>query len=305
MPTFGRTPFAGARNTLASAGSPALLAEARASSGVRPNGHARPGLPTSAPQGAPARRPALPSRDGDVGASRLARKHVSFRRLQKLDSGRHGAAAAGEQSPVAAARRFFDRKIGVSAGGGESRARSGWCQPARRTTGRRAFSSVSNHGGVRLKWCDDELNPTRKEQVTWLVISTVLPRKGWLSGVRARCRKAALNEQGTRGARRKALNRSELECLSLGERSRTSLSRRLPRPAALRGVSVPEVRFESFASVPVLVTVGNVCDLCGQPSPHATRLSGRPKVTPVNNEGVSPSSCARTHGGGEETTTLR
>jgi len=40
-----------------------------------------------------------------LGASRLARKHVSFRRLQKLDSGRHGAAAMGEQSPVAAARR--------------------------------------------------------------------------------------------------------------------------------------------------------------------------------------------------------
>lgn len=42
------------------------------------------------------RGPAQPSGDGRVGASRLARKHVSFRRLQKLDSGRHGAAAAGE-----------------------------------------------------------------------------------------------------------------------------------------------------------------------------------------------------------------
>lgn len=68
---------------------------------------------------------------------------------------------------------------------------------------------------------------------------------------------------------------------------------------------MPEVRFESFACVPVLVTAGSACDLCGQPSPQATRLSGRPEVTPVNNEGVSPSSCARTHGGGEETTTLR
>lgn len=163
---------------------------------------------------------------------------------------------------------------------------------------------------VRLKWCDDELDPLcllrhMEEQVVWLVISTVLPRKGWLSRLRARCRKAALNEQGTRGVRQKVLNRPALEHLGLGERSRTSLSWRLPRPAALRGVSVPEVRFESFACVPVLVTEGSACDPCGQPSPQATRLPGRSEVTRVNNEGVSPSSCARTHGGGEETTTLR
>ena len=104
--------------------------------------------------------------------------------------------------------------------------------------------------GVRLKWCGDELDPTKAEQVTWFVLSTVLLRKGWLSRRRARCRKAALNEQGTRGVRRKTLNRSQLERLSLEEWSRTSLSRRLPRPAPLRGVSVPEVRFESFAYCP-------------------------------------------------------
>jgi hypothetical protein len=150
---------------VASAGSPALLAEERASSGVRPNGHARPGLPTSAPQGAPVRRPALPSGDGRVGASRLARKHVSFRRLQKLDSERHGAAAAGEQSPVAAARRAsFDRKVDglfllirplrANWGGGESSARSGQCQPARRTTGRPSFPEVSNRdgGSIEVVW---------------------------------------------------------------------------------------------------------------------------------------------------------
>jgi hypothetical protein len=34
-----------------------------------------------------------PIRGVRSGASRLARKHVSFRRLQKLDSERHGAAA--------------------------------------------------------------------------------------------------------------------------------------------------------------------------------------------------------------------
>jgi len=54
-----------------------------------------------------------PSGDGCVGASRQARKHGSFRRLQKLDSERHGAAAAGEQLLEAAARRdSFDRKVG-------------------------------------------------------------------------------------------------------------------------------------------------------------------------------------------------
>jgi hypothetical protein len=158
--------------------------------------------------------------------------------------------------------------------------------------------------GVRLKWCGDELDPTKAEQVTWFVLSTVLLRKGWLSRLRPRCRKTALNEQGTRGVRRKALNRSQLECLSLEEWSRTSLLRRLPRPAPLRGVSVPEVRFGSFAYVP-RSRKGSACDHCEQPSPHATRLSGRSEVTPVKNEGVSPSSCARTHGGGEETTTLR
>lgn len=67
--------------------------------------------------------------------------------------------------------------------------------------------------------------------------------------VRARCRKAALNEQGTRGVRRRALNRSQLERLSLEGWSRTSSPRRLPRRAPLSGVSVPEARFESFACV--------------------------------------------------------
>jgi hypothetical protein len=141
---------------IASAGSPALLAEVRASSAVRPNGHARPGSRNHCAARCFGRGPAQPSRDGRVGASRLARKHVSFRRLQKLDSGRHGAAAAGEQSPVAAARRA-SRSIArstISPGGGESRARSGRCQPARRTTGRRVFLDVSNRGGgsIEVVW---------------------------------------------------------------------------------------------------------------------------------------------------------
>jgi hypothetical protein len=85
-----------------------------------------------------------------AGASRRSRKHVSIRRLQISISERHGAAAA-EQS-VAAARGV--RPKGRSAGGGESRARSGRCQPARRTTGGHAFSNVSNRGGgsIEVVW---------------------------------------------------------------------------------------------------------------------------------------------------------
>jgi len=96
---------------IGSAGSPVPLGKREgASSGARPNG---PRSPRSAYHcaarcsGAAQRHP---SGDGDVGASRLARKHVSFRRLQKLDSGRHGAAATGEQLPVAA-------KAGLDQGG--------------------------------------------------------------------------------------------------------------------------------------------------------------------------------------------
>lgn len=68
---------------------------------------------------------------------------------------------------------------------------------------------------------------------------------------------------------------------------------------------MPEVRFEPFAYVPALAADGQrLWPLwAAEPTRHAT--PGRPEVTPVNNEGVSPLSCARTHGGGEETTTLR
>lgn len=96
---------------IGSAGSPVPLGKREgASSWARPNG------PTLAQVCVPLRRkvlgrsPTPPSGDGDVGASRLARKHVSFRRLQKLDSGRHCPAATGEQSPVAA-------KAGLDQGG--------------------------------------------------------------------------------------------------------------------------------------------------------------------------------------------
>jgi len=175
--------------------------------------------------------------------------------LQKLDSGRHGAAAAGEQSPVAAASRASSlvARPRVSAGGGESRARSGRCQPARRTTGRRVFPrrEQSRRGSIEVVWwrarpgCVYRHGTPSKSPGSFS--RRFAPQGVGFRELRARCRKAALNEQGTRGARRKALNRPQLECLSLGEWSRTSLSRRLPRRASLRGVSVPEVRFESFA----------------------------------------------------------
>lgn len=164
-----------------------------------------------------------------------------------------------------------------SAGGGESRARSGRCQPARRTTGRHVFSNASNRGGVRSKWCGDEPDPTRPSKSPGSFSRRFAPQGVGFRELRARCRKAALNEQGTRGARRKALNRSELEISTLRGGARTSLSRRLPRWASLRGASVPEVRFEPFARVPVLATEGTVCDRCGLPSPHVTRLWADPK----------------------------
>lgn len=94
---------------------------------------------------------------------------------------------------------------------------------------------------------------------------------------RTRCRKAALNEQGTRGVQRKALNRPQLEHFGLEGWFRTSSPRRLPRRASLSGVSVPEVRFEPFAYVPALGRKGNACGRCGLPSLHATRLRADPK----------------------------
>jgi hypothetical protein len=141
----------GARNTIASAGSPALLAEERASSEVRPNGHARPGLPTSAPQGAP------------VCSQRYRLATVAWvLHDSRGNTFRFVVCRNSIQGAMALQLRVSDHqwqphdgssiaRLGESAGGGESRARSGWCQPARRTTGRRAFSSVSNHGGGSIE----------------------------------------------------------------------------------------------------------------------------------------------------------
>lgn len=141
---------------IASAGSPALLAEERASSGVRPN---EPRSPRSA---RPLRRKALRSsgqryRLATVAWVLHASRGNTFRFVvcSNSISERHGAAAAGEQSPVAAARRAtFDRKIGELDGRWRSRARSGRCQPARRTTGRRSFLDVSNRAGgsIEVVW---------------------------------------------------------------------------------------------------------------------------------------------------------
>lgn len=207
-----------------------------------------------------ARPPSTPTsveHDGRVGASRDARKHVSFRRLQKLDSGRHGAAAVGEQSPTAAVRRHRSTaRSAASPRGGESRARSGHCQPARRTTGRRAFLDASNRGGFRSKWCGDELDPTGPSKSPGSCSRWFAPQRADSGEPCTRCRKAALNEQGTRGARQKVLNRPPLERLGLDGWSCTSSPRRLSRRAPLSGVSVPEARFEPFASVPALCRGG-------------------------------------------------
>jgi hypothetical protein len=51
---------------------------------------------------------------------------------------------------------------------------------------------------------------------------------------------------------------------------------------------VPEVRFESFARV--LPGHSQVASVAAELTRHATL--GQPKVTLVNNEGVSPLSCA-------------
>lgn len=66
-----------------------------------------------------------------------------------------------------------------------------------------------------------------------------------------------------------------------------------------------EVRFEPFAPVPAFTAEGQRQWPLWAAEPTCHTTPGRPEVTPVNNEGVSPLSCARTHGGGEETTTLR
>lgn len=196
-------------------------------------------------------------------------------------------------------------------GGGESRARSGQCQPARRTTGRPSFPEVSNRDGVRLKWCGDELNPTvflptqHAEQVTWFVLSPVCSARGRLS-------------RGTRPLSQDSAERARRARWSA--KGPKPVSARMPQPwrvvshqlvAAVTAASISSRRQRARGEVRVVRAMspdhgkGSACDLCGQPSPHATRLSGRSEVTPVKNEGVSPLSCARTHGGGEETTTLR
>jgi len=226
-----------------------------------------------------------PSGDGDVGASRLARKHVSFRRLQKLDSGRHGAAAAGEQSPVAAASRASSlvARPRVSAGGGESRARSGRCQPARRTTGRRVFLDVSNHGGgsIEVVWRRARPNcvlPTQHaEQVTWFVLSPVCSARGRLSratrplsqGSAERARHARCSAKGPKPvpARTPQLGRVVSHQLAAAVTA-TSTSFRSERA---RG----EVRVVRVC--PRILRKGSACDLCGQPSPHATRARADPK----------------------------
>jgi hypothetical protein len=76
---------------------------------------------------------------------------------------------------------------------------------------------VRNHETeVRLKWCGDELDPTRPSKSPGTGIDG-RHRKGLFVAGRVRCRKATLNEQGARGFRRRVLNRPQLESLGFGE----------------------------------------------------------------------------------------
>jgi hypothetical protein len=166
---------------IASAGSPALT---RSSERFERGSSKRPRSPGSAYQCAARcsiRRPRLPSFRWRLGASRLARKHVSFRRLQKLDSERHGAAAAGERSPVAAARRVprskgRARRAVAKAELDQGNVSRHDARPADAPSPTRAIVA-----GVRLKWCGDELDPNKAEQVTWFVLSPVCSARGRLS----------------------------------------------------------------------------------------------------------------------------
>lgn len=90
-----RRRFAGARNTRRFGRFTSLVPRGLGYELVSPKrGSLAQARRAGAPQGVLVRGPAPPPiRGARSGASRLARKHVSFRRLQKLDSERHGAAA--------------------------------------------------------------------------------------------------------------------------------------------------------------------------------------------------------------------
>jgi len=122
---------------------------------VRPNGHARPGSRTTAPQGASVAGQrnhlamvawVLHDSRGNTFRFVVCRNSIQGAMALQLQVSNHQWQPYDENS--------FDRKAGISTGGGESRARSGRCQPARRTTGRRVFLDVSNRGGgsIEVVW---------------------------------------------------------------------------------------------------------------------------------------------------------
>jgi len=163
--------------------------------------------------------------------------------------------------------------------------------------------------GVRLKWCGDELDPLcllrcMAEQVTWFVLSPVCSARGRLS-------------RGTRPLSQDSAERARhARCSAKGPKP---VSARVPQPwrvvsyqlvAVVTAASTSSRRERARGEVrvvracpPTTVRAAPVTSVGSRA--HTSRVSGRSEVTPVNNEGVSPLSCARTHGGGEETTTLR
>lgn len=232
------------------------LAAVSASNGARPNDHVRPGLQTNAPQGARSvgqgrrhsdGRWVLHDWRGNTFRFVVCRNSIQSTMALQLRVSNHRW-----QPHVERADRKIDPRRAVAKAeldqGSVSRHDA---RPAGAPSPTRAIVA-----GVRLKWCGDELDPTVSlptqdaEQVIWFVLSPVCSARGRLSRVTHPLPRGSAER--ARHARSSAKGPKPV-CARLPQLWRvvhTSLPRRLPRPASLRGVSVPEVRFESLASVP-------------------------------------------------------
>jgi hypothetical protein len=211
-----RRRIAGARNTrrLGRFTSPDLH-EARGYGQAQPSALRSPGSASHCAERCFGHRPASPSSDG---AWVLHDWRGNTFRFVVCRYSIQGATALqprpsnqlGQPHEEQSAARSVSRRVAAKAALDHDAVGRHDARPAGTSSPTRAIAA-----GVRLKWCGDELD--RPGRASHLVRdSTVLPRKGWLSRSRARCREAALNEQGTRGFRRRALNRSQLEGLGLG-----------------------------------------------------------------------------------------
>lgn len=154
---------AGARNTHRSGRFTSPLDNERGFELGRPHDPARPGPPTNAPQGA---RSAAQRHQPTLAGLRAASEAAWVLHDSRGNTFRFVVCRSSIQGAMALQLRVsnhwrqpyedrpFDRKVGGIAGGGESSARSGWCQPARRTTGRRTFLDASNReeGSIEVVW---------------------------------------------------------------------------------------------------------------------------------------------------------